>query len=283
MRLSKPLFWLLTLLWFAAGTWWYSGCSKCAACTTALPTVSEKIMLPGFNVSDSNWSLSSTDNVRFGQSGDLPVLSAGMITTLDSLVIYSKNHPNKNLIVAGHYKANEKNNSGFENLGLARAEELKKLLISKGVPDKNIFTRSLLDEVLVFNPADTLVGGISITFNNAAADDLFEPLTVYFNTGKNTLPVDTVFTNYIEKVKTWLQNHTDKKLLVTGYTDNAGDADKNMQLSVNRAAFVKNELSRMGISAGQIESSGKGINEPAADNNTEEGRAKNRRVTIQLQ
>jgi OmpA-OmpF porin, OOP family len=206
-----------------------------------------------------------------------------MINTLDSLVLYTKNHPNKNITVTGHYKANEKNNSGFENLGLARAEELKKWLINKGVPDKNIFTRSQLDEALVFNPSDTLVGGISMVFTNAPADDLFEPHTVYFNTGKNTLPVDAAFTNYIEKVKAWLQNHADKKLSVTGYTDNAGDADKNMQLSVNRAAFVKNELSKLGISTEQIESSGKGINEPAADNSTSDGRAKNRRVTIQLQ
>jgi OmpA-OmpF porin, OOP family len=283
MRLSKPLFWLLTLLWFAAGTWWYGGCSKCATCTTVLPAVSEKIILPGFNVSDSNWNLSSADNLRFGQSGNVPVLSADMISTLDSLILYTKNHPYKNLTVTGHYKASEKNNSGFENLGLARAEELKKWLISKGVPDKNIFTRSQLDEALVFNPADTLVGGISMAFSNAIADDLFEPRTVYFITGKNTLPVDTVFTNYIEKVKAWLQNHTDKKLLVTGYTDNVGDADKNMQLSVNRAAFIKNELSKLGISTVQIESSGKGINDPAADNTTQEGKAKNRRVTIQLQ
>jgi OmpA-OmpF porin, OOP family len=282
MRLSKPLFWLLTLLWFAAGTWWYAGCSKCATCTTAIPAVTEKIMLPGFNVSDSNWSLSSADNLRFGQSGNVPVFSAGITTILDSLILYTKNHPYKNIAVTGHYTANEKNNSSFENLGLARAEELKKWLINKGVPDKNIFTRSQLDETLVFNPADTLVGGISMAFSNGVEDDLFEPRTVYFNTGKNTLPVDTSFTNYIEKVKIWLQNHTDKKLLVTGYTDNVGDADKNMQLSVNRAAFVKNELSRMGIIAEQIESSGKGINEPAADNTTEEGKAKNRRVTIQL-
>ncbi len=283
MRLSKPLFWLLTLLWFAAGTWWYGGCSKCATCTTAAAAVSQKIMLPGFNVSDSNWSVSSADNLRFGQSDNVPVLSAGIIKILDSLVLYTKNHPRKNITVTGYYKSDEKNNTSFENLGFARADELKKWLLNKGVPDRDIFTRSQLDEALVFNPSDTLIGGISMKLSNAIEDDLFEPRTVYFNTGKNTLPVDTAFTNYIERVKIWLQNHADKKLTVTGYTDNVGDADKNMQLSVNRAAFVKNELAAMGISSLQIESSGKGMNEPAADNNTNEGRAKNRRVSIQLQ
>ena len=290
MRLSKPLFWLLALLWFVAGTWWYGSCSKCATCTPALTTQANKILLPGFNVSDSNWSLSTTGNLRFGKSDNVPVLSAEMITILDSLILYTKNHPNKTITVTGHYNTLEKNNTSFENLGLARADELKKWLVSKGVSEKNIITNSQLTDGLVFNPADTLVGGITMAFNNinvampqTAKDDLLEPRTVYFNTGKNIFSVNEELKNYLEKTKAYLQKHTDKKLLVTGYTDNVGDAEKNMQLSVNRAAFVKDELSKQGIAASKIESSGKGINEPAADNSTTAGRAKNRRVTIQLQ
>ena len=290
MRLSKPLFWLLTLLWFAAGIWWYGSCSKCATCTPALPVAASKIILPGFNVADSSWNLSTAANLRFGKSGNTPVLSTEMATILDSIAMYTKNHPNKTITVTGYYNASEKNGSSFKNLGLARAEELKKWLVSKGVSEKNIITNSQLDNGLVFNPADTLVGGISMAFNNIAAtpelvvkDDLLEPRTVYFNTGKNIFLVKEDLKNYLEKAKAYLQNHADKKLLVIGYTDNVGNAEKNMQLSANRAAFVKGELSKQGIAASLIESNGKGINEPAADNNTAEGRAKNRRVTIQLQ
>lgn len=286
MRLSKPLFWLLAVLWFAAGTWWYSSCSKCSTCSTALPAVAEKISLPGFAVSDSNWNLSSTDNLRFGRSGNMPVLGANMTTILDSISVYAKNHPAKIITVTGFYKADETNNSSFENLGLARANELKKLLESKGVISTNILTKSRLEDGLVFSPADTLVGGITMEFNTMVApvtEDLFEPRTVYFNTGKNTLPVDTAFTNYIEKASNYLATHTDKKLIITGHTDNVGDSEKNMQLSADRAAFVKNELLKKGIANEKMESNGKGMTDPIADNNTADGRAKNRRVTIQLQ
>jgi OmpA-OmpF porin, OOP family len=289
MRLSKPVFWLLTVLWFAAGTWWYGSCSKCAVC--AQPDLTQKIALPGFSVSDSNWNLSTADNLRFGKSGNTPVLGVAMTNLLDSVAGYTKLYPNKIITITGHYEAGEKNGTAFENLGLARADEIKKWLVSKGVAEKNILTKSQLEDGLVFSPADTLVGGITMLFNNTGAptttipvkEDLFQPRTVYFNTGKNTLPVDTAFTNYIENVKMYLQSHADKKLLVTGYTDNVGDAEKNIQLSAGRAAFVKNALVTKGIAANKMESSGKGMNDPVADNNTADGRAKNRRVTIQLQ
>jgi OmpA-OmpF porin, OOP family len=289
MRLSKPLLWLTTLLWFIAGTWWYGSCSKCTTCASAaLPTPVAAQTLPGFAVADSGFNLSTADNLRFGKSGSTPVLGTDINRTLDSLSVYAKNHPNKTITITGHYTASEKNSTAFENLGLSRAAELKKWLVSKGVSDSNIIILSRLDEGLVFNAADTLIGGISMVINSAAAptplkEDLFAPRTVYFNTGKNTLNVDAELKNYLQQANNYLQSHADKKLLVTGYTDNVGDPDKNIQLSAGRAAFVKAELVKQGLTNERMESSGKGMANPAADNATPEGRAKNRRVTIQLQ
>jgi OmpA-OmpF porin, OOP family len=288
MRLSKPVFWLLTLLWFAAATWWYGSCSKCTACATpATPPLAppSTMNLPGFSVSDSSWNLSTPDHLRFGKSGNIPVLGQSMSKMIDSLTVYLTTNPNKTITVTGYYNAGETNTTSFENLGLARADELKKILVSKGVAAASVLTQSKLTDDLVFAPADTLVGGITMDITSAAipVQDLFAPRTVYFNTGKNSLPVDAAFTNYIEEANTYLQNNPGKQLQVTGYTDNVGDAEKNMQLSASRAAFVKAELVKKGIAANRIESSGKGMNDPVADNNTAEGRATNRRVTIQLQ
>jgi OmpA-OmpF porin, OOP family len=291
MKLSKPLLWLLTVIWFVVGIWWYAT-SSCNACMVNSPPISNNIALPGFSVSDGNWNLASSTNLRFGQSNHIPVMSADIKSTIDDLAMYAKNNLKKTITITGYYKTDEKNTTSFENLGLARAEEVKKYLLSKGIDEKNILTRSQAEEALVFSPADTLVGGIAFAFNNAAIpevtkstevkDDLFEPRTVYFNTGQNTLPVDASFSEYIEKVKTYLQNHNDKKLIITGYTDNVGIADLNLNLSKRRAAFVKSELANKGIPNEQMESIGKGIADPIADNSTDEGKEKNRRVTIQL-
>lgn len=288
MRLSKPVFWLLALLWFAAATWWYGSCSKCTACATAaLPPASPPTAnLPGFSVTDSSWGLSAVNHLRFGKSGNIPVLGTEMSTIVDSLSAYLTSHPGKTITVTGYYNDSETNSTSFENLGLARADELKKILVNKGVAAASVLTQSKKEDALTFVPADTLVGGITMDISSAGAppkEDLFAPRTVYFNTGQNTLPVTASFTKYIEDAKTYLQNNAGKKLQVTGYTDNVGDPEKNMQLSANRAVFVKEALVKKGIPADRIETSGKGMNDPVADNNTADGRAANRRVTIQLQ
>jgi OmpA-OmpF porin, OOP family len=289
MKLSKPLLWLITIIWFAAGIWWYAK-SSCNTCMVNSPPISNKITLPNFSASDGTWSLSSNANLRFGQSSHIPVMSSDIKSTIDSLTIYAKSKPSKTITITGYYKSDEKNTTSFENLGLARAEEVKKYLLSKGIDEKNIVTRSQAEESLVFSPTDTLVGGIAFAFNNATEvantpevkDDLFEPRTVYFNTGQNTLPIDAAFSAYIEKAKSYLQSHSDKKLVITGYTDNVGNADFNLNLSKRRAAFVKSELANKGIANDHMESMGKGMEDPIADNSTADGREKNRRVTIQL-
>jgi OmpA-OmpF porin, OOP family len=284
MRLTKPLLWLLTLLWFALGIWWYSS-SNCTNCVTETITNTAS-NLPGFSVSDGNWNLQSSNNLRFGKSGNTPILGADITSLMDSLVLYAKANPSKKIIVTGHYTTDEKNGTAFDNLGFARADALKQILVSKGINATNIITESRLDAVLNFSPADTLVGGISMAFANEQIPTkpmgLFDPRTVYFNTGKNTLNVDAELKDYLAKATKYLKENTDKKLMVTGHTDNVGDPAKNVTLSANRAAFVKSELVKQGMEEASIETEGKGMADPIADNNTAKGKAKNRRVTIQL-
>jgi OmpA-OmpF porin, OOP family len=278
MRLTKPLLWLLTLLWFLLGIWWYSS-SNCTNCATEA-SINIAKNLAGFSVSDGNWNLSSSNNLRFGKSGNTPVLGADITSLMDSLVLYAKANPTKKITVTGHYTPDEKNSTSFNNLGLARADALKEILVSKGVNATNIFTESSLDAVLSFSPADTLVGGITMAFTKTLG--LFDPRTVYFNTGKNTLNVDAELKDYLAKATAYLKEHTDKKLMITGHTDNVGNPATNVALSANRAAFVKAELVKQGMKDASIETEGKGMADPIADNNTAEGKAKNRRVTIQL-
>ncbi|MBS1567484.1 MAG: OmpA family protein [Bacteroidetes bacterium] len=73
------------------------------------------------------------------------------------------------------------------------------------------------------------------------------------------------------------------RLLVDGYTDNTGNADRNQVLSENRAGAVKKYLVAKGIEADRINASGHGARDPIADNKISSGRAKNRRVEFKLQ
>jgi len=72
------------------------------------------------------------------------------------------------------------------------------------------------------------------------------------------------------------------KVGVYGYTDNKGLDQVNIPLSEKRAAAVKDYLIRKGLKESQIESKGFGSAKPVADNSTEEGRSRNRRVEIVL-
>ncbi len=67
---------------------------------------------------------------------------------------------------------------------------------------------------------------------------------------------------------------------VQGHTDNVGGDDYNLKLSDARAASVKTWLTQHGIEVARMSSKGYGKTQPVADNNTDEGRAKNRRVEL---
>jgi len=72
------------------------------------------------------------------------------------------------------------------------------------------------------------------------------------------------------------------KIKIGGYTDNAGDAKQNKSLSDRRAKNVTAELVKMGIEKNRLEAEGYGQEHPVASNETEEGRAKNRRVSVSV-
>ncbi len=69
---------------------------------------------------------------------------------------------------------------------------------------------------------------------------------------------------------------------VTGHADSRGSDAYNLELSRKRAASVANYISAKGVAAQRLYVVGMGETQPIADNNTDAGRAKNRRVTIEL-
>lgn len=87
--------------------------------------------------------------------------------------------------------------------------------------------------------------------------------------------------NKIDEVKKLIAANPDAVVLLTGHTDNVGSADYNKRLSVERAKAVAAVLSKQGY-PNEIRVSGAGDTAPIASNDTEEGRAQNRRVDVIL-
>jgi OOP family OmpA-OmpF porin len=101
---------------------------------------------------------------------------------------------------------------------------------------------------------------------------------ITFDTGKATLqPASEKVLAEIVKV---LKERTDWRFEVQGHTDNVGTAAANRALSQQRAAAVVDWLTQQGIPADRLVAKGYGDTAPVADNGTEDGRAKNRRVEL---
>ena len=99
---------------------------------------------------------------------------------------------------------------------------------------------------------------------------------ILFETGKATLKPESM--EEIQKVADYMKKDTSARFEVQGHTDNQGSDAINDPLSQQRAEAVVKALEGMGVDPFNLRAVGKGSHEPVADNNTDEGRAKNRRV-----
>jgi len=105
---------------------------------------------------------------------------------------------------------------------------------------------------------------------------------VYFEISSALTDMSLLSSEYLGKLKYYLENTTDSKVGVTGHTDSSGTQEFNNRLGTERAEFVTTFLINSGINRNQIITSSKSFTEPAATNSTREGRAQNRRTEINI-
>jgi outer membrane protein OmpA-like peptidoglycan-associated protein len=102
---------------------------------------------------------------------------------------------------------------------------------------------------------------------------------IYFDTGKSEIKPESDAA--ISEIAKLLKNDSSLKIYVVGHTDNVGSFDSNMKLSKDRADAVVKALSgKHGISSARLKSYGVSSLAPVVSNDSEEGKAKNRRVEL---
>jgi outer membrane protein OmpA-like peptidoglycan-associated protein len=99
---------------------------------------------------------------------------------------------------------------------------------------------------------------------------------IYFDTGLAIIKPESepALTEMVKLFK----DSPELKVYVVGHTDNVGSLESNLKLSSDRAASVVKALTGKGVAASRLKSAGAGPYSPMASNDTEEGKAKNRRV-----
>ena len=104
---------------------------------------------------------------------------------------------------------------------------------------------------------------------------------IYFDFDKTTLTPES--NAELDKQAEFLKENPDIHILITGHTDSKGSDSYNMKLSEGRAIAVMNALIERGIAPERLKAEGRGETQPVATNDTEEGRAENRRIEIEIQ
>lgn len=145
----------------------------------------------------------------------------------------------------------------------------------------NVYDNGATVDIKIVEPAE-LEEVLDILDSNAIVEALQTKgqisLYINFDSGKATIKPDSK--SVIDEVVKALQSQPDLKVKVEGHTDNVGNEAANQQLSEDRAKAVMEAVVAAGVDPSRLSSAGFGMSKPIADNNTEEGRAQNRRVEL---
>lgn len=101
-----------------------------------------------------------------------------------------------------------------------------------------------------------------------------------FNIGSDVIRATSYAS--LNQVADLMSENTNFNLKMSGYTDNTGRAESNLELSKRRASAVRQYLIDKGVSGSRLMADGYGIANPVADNSTRAGRAANRRVELEI-
>jgi len=319
MKQPLPLLFGLLGLYILGSSFWYANSSCCigaaaatsavtgaaagaAATSAAAPAVAETVttVVTKTNanglalIDDANsFNIYTSDNLRFNPSefNYIPLTDSLQLVHQEAAV-YLNEHPDRTLTIVGKYEAEENNTSILASLGLARANQLKNLLLDNGASENQI----LIDDELVNSlekSGTTFHKAIAYHFtettnsSETSLEDLEErlranPVLLYFNTNAKQLDLTEDQRRYFADLINYLNKNPTATVMTIGHTDNEGEERMNTYISRKRSQFVRNHLISNGIRPEQVVAKYEGPNSPIASNGTQEGRAKNRRVEIKL-
>lgn len=261
--------WLILVLFVGWTAWsthyWY--CQKWGHCGAAVPEtpVQESSGEPLFR-----WNAAQPEaDANFAKFKKALIKSGGQGDTL---------------LITGWYRAGETKPADAASLGLARAAALKTMMMPE-VPENRVHlaarevTDSLAEGGIPRPSASFSWIKMVLKKEEGAIIESDNAVTFLFPFSSTEQDKDPAVEAYLKKL---VEKHktTTATFSVVGHTDNVDTDERNMALGLARANTIAKTLMNLGIDKGRIKVESKGESEPAADNNTEDGRHQNRRVVI---
>ncbi len=287
MRILAFLFFLFFLL-FAIVARWYYVCELRQLCGEE-PVVVEDIRLRTLQLTEGDSVLlSGYDQFAFDSAGYQARLNDDNDAFLDTLATLLKADSTKKLTITGFYSEKEVDVMAdfFENLGLARADHVRFLLMHRGIDedridlDHGITADSLLQEPLSFafytSGTPSEYSTTAYTFTNMTYSD------ANFKFDSDEFEPGGPCQMYADSVSQYLAINPESTLTIIGHTDNIGATDYNADLGLRRAKSAREYFLNLGID-NEILVESRGEKEPVASNSSAGNRQKNRRVNFVIE
>ncbi len=202
------------------------------------------------------------------------IVQAGNSALIDSIL--AKGQDGQLLQITGLNSPAEQMGLDYE-LGIARAAELKKLLINR-LPEDRIEIYSDTSSFLTYT-TDSLVEAVFYEWVDGYTPD--EELDYYTVNHPNKRIKTEDFEELFDKLATRLIA-TGEKVILKGHTDSYGDSELNFTIALRNAKDIRDVLKEKGVPREQIETTSRGEDEPVGDNTTDLGKLDNRRIEIDI-
>jgi outer membrane protein OmpA-like peptidoglycan-associated protein len=166
-----------------------------------------------------------------------------------------------------------------ESPGLKEAESIMKPANNTG-DIRDDFVRTKLPNGVELKTSKSGVEGALLGFLEHGSQESGEFILdeISFAAGNKTLKSSS--REQLKNLAKILKAYPNTEIVINGYTDNLGVKAHNLRLSRERASYVLQELARIGVDKSRMTAKGFGDDHPVASNNSEEGRMRNRRISI---
>ncbi len=256
-------------LWTAlvgAGLWGVNFAHK--TCCVAVPKVS---------VTTPAVPTKSLGPLVFNWASGAAITNSGFAAYRDSII--GTLGDSDKLEIVGLYTKDEKNNSSFDNMGLARADATKKLFAGYLPDDRIILEARVVDQLDKEHPfAAAEFHGRRVS---KAIVETKDEVVIYFPLNSSSKLNSTEIEQYLDEVAKRVIA-SGEKVDLTGHTCDRGDAKRNMRLGQKRADMVAKYLIHKGVPKSQVLTHSDGETNPMVPNTSEENRVKNRRTVLKI-
>jgi len=286
----RALIFLTYLVGLVLGYWWVE-CHVLDHCNPWVKTVVTAPDDPLARLTDLGLNASGTlplngyEQFNFDKNSNVPNLSENNNKFIDDLEKYMKDNPDDVVRITGYYLPDEKNKDSYDNMGVSRAAAIRDVLVKRGLKANRFDLRgeklgegSTLGKPLRFDAIAKEKGKKQL----ATTAQTFDDRTYYFSYNSDEFQPTDGFIKFTAELKAYLPKNKNKKVQVIGHTDADGSPEANMQLGRNRAREIRKYLIENGIPSKTISIDSKGETEPAATNDNDAGKAKNRRVRVRI-